>query len=228
MVLLKKIALLNSLSLFSQGMVSMKVRLLVASVASLGLTWSFSAFAAAYKIDPAQSSVKWVGEKVKLIPGGNHDGVIKIKDGTLDLDGKQEKGRFVLDMNSIENVDMKDKPDDKKKLENHLKSDDFFSVSKHPEATLVLKTLKPDAKDKTKYEAAGDLTIKGITKPITIPSAIIIEKDGKVQVSSKFTIDRSHWDVRYNSTSFFDIKALGDKTIKNDVAFDITLVGQKK
>ncbi len=203
----------------------MKARLLVASFASLGLTWSLSSYAAAYKISPAESTVAWIGKKE--IVQSQHDGVIKIKDGVLDLDGKQEKGRFVFDMASIENVDLKDKPDMKKKLEDHLKSDDFFGISKHPEATLVLKSLKPDAKDKTKYEATGDLTIKGITKPVTIP-AKIVEKDGKVQVESKFSINRLDWDIRYNSPKAFDIKALGDKAIKDNVDFDVKLVGQKK
>ncbi|WP_176736665.1 YceI family protein [Oligoflexus tunisiensis] len=204
----------------------MKVRLLVASFVSLGLTWSAASFAAAYKIDPAQSSVKWVGTKQILVKD-KHNGLVKIKDGTLDLDGKQEKGRFVIDMTSIENLDLNDKPDLKKKLEGHLKSDDFFSVSKHPEATLVLKTLKPDPKDKQHYEATGDLTIKGITKPVTLP-AKIIEKDGNVKVESKFTINRMEWDIRYNSPDTLDLKKFGDKAIKNHVEFDVILVGKKK
>jgi polyisoprenoid-binding protein YceI len=205
----------------------MKVRLLVASFVSLGLTWSLSSFASAYKIDPAQSTVKWESKKVVKQLGG-HDGVIKIKEGTIDLNGKQEKGRFVIDMTSIENMDLAEKdPEGKKKLEKHLKSDDFFSVAKHPEATLVLKSLKPDPKEKTQYEAAGDLTIKGITKPVTFP-ATITEKDGKVTVDSKFAINRTEWDVRYNSKKFFDLKKLGDRAIEDDINFKVDLVGQKK
>jgi polyisoprenoid-binding protein YceI len=201
----------------------MKVRLLVAAFASLGLSWSLSSFAAVYKINPTESTVKWVGKKVS----GQHDGVVRIKDGTFDPEGKQDKGRFVIDMASIENVDMKGQDEYKKKLEDHLKSDDFFSVSKHPEATLVLKTLKSDPKDKTKYEAAGELTIKGITKPVTMP-ATIVEKDGKVQVQSEFKINRINWDVRYNSAKFFDVKKLGDKLINDDIEFAVNLVGEKK
>jgi polyisoprenoid-binding protein YceI len=201
----------------------MKVRLLVASFVSLGLTWSLTSFAAAYKIDPAQSTLKWFATK-KV---GAHEGIVKIKGGTLDLEGKQEKGRFVIDMKSIENLDMKDQAEYKKKLEDHLKSDDFFGVSKHPEATFVLKTLKADAKDKTKYEASGDLTVKGITKPISFP-ATITEKDNNIKVTSEFTINRIDWDIRYNSAKFFDLKKLGDKAINDDVKFAVDLVGQKK
>jgi polyisoprenoid-binding protein YceI len=205
----------------------MRVRLLVASFVSLGLTWSASSFASAYKIDPAQSTVKWAAEKVLKKLGG-HDGIVRIKEGTLDLEGKQDKGRFVIDMTSIESLDLKKKdPVSQKKLENHLKSDDFFSVSKYPEATLVIKSLNPDPKVKTDYQAVGDLTIKGITKPVTLP-ATIIEKDGKVKITGNFTINRLDWDIRYNSPDFLDLKKLGDKAIKNEVAFDIDLTGQKK
>jgi polyisoprenoid-binding protein YceI len=188
--------------------------------------WSASSFAAAYKIDPAQSSVKRAAKKVVKALGG-HDGVIKIKEGTLDLEGKKEKGRFVIDLTTIEATDLKDDPTNKKKLEGHLKSDDFFAVSKHPEAVFVVKQMKQDAKDKTQYQVDGDLTIKGITKPLSIP-AKVSEKSGKIEISSDFTIKRNDWDIRYNSPSFFDLKELGDKAIEDEIKFDIDLVGVKK
>ena len=202
----------------------MKARTLFATFMSLGLTWSASSFAA-YKVDPAQSSVKWVGTKVieKL---GSHSGTVKIKEGTLDLEGKQEKGRFVIDMSSITNTDLSDQKL-KEKLESHLKSDDFFGVTKYPEATFVIKQLKQDAKDKTQYQVEGDLTIKGITKPVSFP-AKLNEKNDKIEISSQFFIKRNEWDIRYNSPTFLDIKALGDKAIKDEISFDLSLVGQKK
>jgi polyisoprenoid-binding protein YceI len=203
----------------------MKARLLFVSFVSLGLTWSVSSFAAAYKIDPAQSSVKWTGSK-ELVKS-EHYGFVKIKEGTIDTEGKTDKGRVVFDMTSIESEDLKDKPDMKKKLEGHLKSDDFFEVSKHPEASLVLKSLKQDPKEKTKYEAAGDLTIKGKTNPVMLP-VNVVEKDGKLQVTGTFTINRADWGVKYNSKTFVDVKAVGDKLIKNEIAFDVNVVGLKK
>jgi polyisoprenoid-binding protein YceI len=201
----------------------MKVRFLVVA---LGLSWSAASFAAAYKIDPAQSSVKWSGAKVVL---GEHNGFVKIKEGTLDFDGKTEKGRFVIDMNSIECQDLKEKPDMKKKLEGHLKSDDFFSVSKHPEAVLVIKSLKPDAKDKSKYEASGDLTIKGATHPISFTAEVKEKTDKVIKLKSDIEIKRTLWGVNYNSPSGgVDLKTLGDKAIKDEVQFKVELVGQTK
>ncbi len=202
----------------------MKVRFLVASLLAFGLNWSASSFAASYKIDPAQSTVKWLGE---VETGAySHNGVIKIKEGTIDLDGKSDKGRFVFDMNSIESVDLKDVKDKKAKLEGHLKADDFFAVAKHPEATLLIKSLNQNPKDKTSYEAVGDLTIKGKTNQVKLPVSLV-EKDGKVKVTGSFKINRVEWGVNYNSKSVFDIKALGDKAIKNDISFDVDVVGSK-
>lgn len=194
---------------------------LLVSLAPLALAASPS-LAVTYKFNESSGTVKWLGKKV----AGQHDGVVKLKEGSLDTAAKGEKGRFVIDMASIENVDLKDSAEYKKKLEEHLKSPDFFNVEKFPQATLVIKDLKPDAKDKTLYTAKGDLTIKGITKPIEMP-ATIVEKDGKASIKSSFKINRIEWDIRYNSGKFFDPKQLGDKMIDDQVQFDVNLEGTK-
>ncbi|MFY7930254.1 MAG: YceI family protein [Oligoflexus sp.] len=204
----------------------MKARLLIPSFMALGLIWSTSSFAVAYKIDSSKSSVQWAAYKVVEALGG-HNGSIKIKEGTLDLGGKEAKGRFVIDMKSIEALDLKDKPDLKGKLEKHLNSEDFFGVDKHPEAVFVLKKWQQDPKDKVKYQVDGELTIKGTTGPLSIP-AEVIEKNGNLQISSTFTIQRNLWNIRYNSPTFFDIKTLGDKAIKDEVEFKIEMLAVKK
>lgn len=182
---------------------------------------AMEASAAVYKFAADGSTVTWVGKKVS----GQHDGTVKLKEGTLDPAAKGEKGRFVIDMKTIDCSDLKGQDEWKKKLEDHLKSADFFNVDKFPEASLVVKELAADAKDKTKYTAQGDLTIKGITKPISFP-ATIVEKDGKVNVKSEFKVNRIDWDVRYNSGKFFDPKQLGDKLIYDDIEFKVDLSGK--
>jgi polyisoprenoid-binding protein YceI len=200
----------------------MKARLLSGSLVSLALAWSLQLSAAPYQFDASDSTIKWVGKKI----AGQHNGEVKLKEGSLDPQAKGEKGKFVIDLTTIESHDLKGQDEWKGKLEGHLKSADFFNVEKFPQAVLVLKELKPDAKDKTKYEAKGDLTIKGITKSITVP-ATIVEKDGKATVNSKFKINRLDWDIRYNSGKFFDPKQLGDKMISDDVEFEVQLNSKK-
>jgi polyisoprenoid-binding protein YceI len=102
--------------------------------------------------------------------------------------------------------------DSKAKLEGHLKSDDFFSVEKHPTSTLVFTNVKSTGKNS--YEVTGDLTIKGITKPITFDVSIY---GNKATATAK--IDRAEYNVRYGSGSFFD--NLGDKTIYDE--FDLVV-----
>ena len=70
--------------------------------------------------------------------------------------------RFVVDMNSLENQDLSG--DSKSYLENHLRSEDFFGVEKHPTALLTIASAKMDGENKHNIE--GYLTIKGITHPL--------------------------------------------------------------
>ena len=98
------------------------------------------------------------------------------------------------------------------KLNGHLKADDFFGTDKFSTATLVFKkivTKKPNT-----YTVTGDLTIKGITKPVTFDLATTANT-----ASTAFKIDRTKYDIKYGSGSFFD--SLGDKAINDD--FDLVV-----
>jgi polyisoprenoid-binding protein YceI len=163
------------------------------------------------QVNVSESTVTWKGYKVT----GSHEGTIKLKSGHLEMDGdKLTGGEFVVDMTTIENSDLDG--ESKGKLEGHLKSDDFFGVEKHPTASLVFTSAKPF--NKNSYTVTGDLTIKGITKPVTLVVSIF---EGKATATVK--IDRAEFDVRYGSGSFFD--NLGDKAIYDefDLVVDLAL-----
>jgi polyisoprenoid-binding protein YceI len=117
-------------------------------------------------------------------------------------------GEFVVDMSSLAATDLEG--ENKQKLEGHLKSDDFFGVAEHATSTLVFTDIK--AKGKNSYEVTGDLTIKGITKPVTFDVSVYGNK-----ATASLKIDRAQYNVRYGSGSFFD--NLGDKTIYDE--FDL-------
>ena len=151
------------------------------------------------------SKVVWKGYKVT----GSHEGTIAIEKGTLTFDNDQlVGGEFVIDMTSIANTDLEG--DYKTKLEGHLKSDDFFAVETHPTASLVMTKVTPSGKNA--YDVTGDLTIKGITKPVNFTMAIYGSK-----ANATLKIDRSEYNVRYGSSSFFD--GLKDKVIYDE--FDL-------
>ena len=162
------------------------------------------------EVKVAQSTVTWKGYKVT----GSHEGTINLKSGFLMMEGKKlTGGEFVVDMTSITNTDMT-AGNGKEKLEGHLKSDDFFGVANHPTAKLVFTSAKPFDKNAKSYSVTGNLTIKGITKPVTLVVSLF-----ENQATATIKVDRSKFDIRYGSGSFFD--DLGDKAIYDD--FDLVV-----
>jgi len=166
-------------------------------------------------VDTEKSTIDWKGEKVT----GQHTGTIELKSGSLEMkDNKLTGGTFVINMASINNTDLSGEY--KTKLEGHLKSDDFFGVSTYPEATLVITKVK-ETKKSNVYDVTGNLTIKGITNPITF-TATLIDANGTVVANTNIIVDRSKYDVKYGSGSFFD--NLGDKTIYDEFTLTVNLV----
>lgn len=176
----------------------------------LAITLSTTVFAGTQKVDVAKSTVKWLGKKVT----GEHTGTISVKEGSLEVsNGKVTSGKVVIDMNSIVDTDLAD-ANWNAKLVGHLKSDDFFGVATYPTADLVI----------TKVEGntfSGNLTIKGITNPTSFTATA--SKEGSSTVyKGTLTIDRSKYNVKYGSKSFFD--NLGDKVIYDEFTLDFSLV----
>lgn len=170
-----------------------------------------------YTADPAKSTIKWKGEKVT----GEHTGTVKLKSGSVDVkDGKLVSGMFVMDMTTIANNDLED-AEYRTKLVNHLKSDDFFGVEKHPTAKMMIKQAIP--KGENKYDIVADLTIKGITKEVKFP-ATVTTSDKEVKGEAEIVIDRTKYDIKYGSGSFFD--DLGDKAIYDEFTLYVTLIGK--
>lgn len=187
------------------------MKLLRNLILSLLILLSTGVIAQTFNLKPNQVKLKWTAKKV----GGSHYGYIKLKEGLLVLDNHQIKsGIFTFDMKSIKNADIESKKY-KKKLIGHLRSDDFFSVEKFPTATLNITESTPFENNEALVK--GDLTIKGITHPIEFKAKYIDHK-----MNAKITIDRSKYNVKYGSKSFF--KNLGDKLIYDDFTMDITLI----
>ena len=118
-------------------------------------------------------------------------------------------------MSTIESTDMQGEWKDK--LDGHLKSDDFFSVEKHPIATFRVKSVDTSG---TKSSIKGDLTIKGITHEVEFPVETKMV-DGTLTASGTAKLDRTKWDIRFRSGKFFT--DLGDNLIYDEfeVKFDL-------
>ncbi|MEO6037137.1 MAG: YceI family protein [Saprospiraceae bacterium] len=171
-----------------------------------------------YKIDTGASSVVWTGYKVT----GKHTGTVKVQSGNLTYDnGSLTGGSFVIDMTSIRSTDQEGEWADK--LVGHLKSEDFFGVDKYPTSQFVITRVIPQD-TKGNYKILGNLTIKETTKEVKF-FASAVETAGTVSASGKITIDRSEFNVKYGSGSFFD--GLGDKTIYDEFDLQVSLVAKK-
>ena len=102
-------------------------------------------------------------------------------------------------MTTIANTDVEGEW--KAKLEGHLKSEDFFSVEKFKTSSLKFTNVTSTG-DNT-YNVTADITIKGKTESISFPATVSVD-GAKLKATAKLTIDRSKFDVRYGSSSFFD------------------------
>ncbi|UZD22762.1 YceI family protein [Algoriphagus halophytocola] len=179
-----------------------------------GIT-AFSLLSAPATVNTSESTITWTAKKVT----GQHHGKVPIESATLDYEGgKITGGEFTMDMTSLTVEDITD-PGMNKKLSDHLKSDDFFAVEKHNKTKFVItEASSSNGKD---YTITGDLTIKGITKPVSFPAKV--EVDGtKITASGKLTFDRTHYDIKFRSGSYFE--NLADKMIYDDVELDVNLV----
>lgn len=160
--------------------------------------------------NPQQTSLSWLGEKVL----GQHTGTVTLQSGWISLqENKIASGEFIIDMTSIKSDEKLDR------LEGHLKSDDFFGVEKNPLSKLVITGSTPF--DKGSATIKGSLTIKGITNPVEFKATMQKTTDG-TRFYANIVIDRSKYDIRYGSGSFFD--NLGDKTIYDEFKLKINLL----
>lgn len=182
------------------------------------LALSLACMGQAYTVDPEASRLMWTGTKMT----GEHTGEVRIKEGTITMNGRDlGAADITVDMGSITCTDITN-PASNAKLVGHLKSTDFFGVEEHPLATFRTTKVEglPASSGQPNYRVTGDLTIKGITHPATFE--VLVRPGGDVvNAAANLTFDRSKYDIRYRSGSFFD--GLGDKLIHDEVKLTFDL-----
>lgn len=182
--------------------------LLILLVISLGA--AFRPATTTYQALPAASRLTWTGyaEAGSWAPSGT----LQLRRGTFTADGATiRQGRFEFDMGTITHSDAQ--------LQEHLRGADFFDAARFPVAVFVLREV-------VKGQAVGELTLKGITKPVRFPVVSMPHPDG-LRLQGAARLDRTQFGVNYNSSSFF--QNLGSYAIRNDftLAFDVVARGDK-
>jgi polyisoprenoid-binding protein YceI len=161
-------------------------------------------------VDLSTSMITWKGYK----PTGSHNGTVALQDADLLIeDGALTAGEFTIDMNSIKVEDIPADNEGNAKLRGHLTSADFFDVATYPTAKFVITNV--EKKEGNKVHVTGNLTIKDVTKSVTIPAMMSSENGINTLESETFMIDRAEFNVKYGSKSFFD--DLKDKFINDDM-----------
>ena len=171
---------------------------------------AFTSFTAIIEkeIPITESEVTWKGYKVT----GQHEGTLNMKSGALIFENdKLTGGNFTIDMTSLAVTDL---PVQRRgRLENHLKSDDFFSVENHPLSSLVITSVEGDEGE---YSVQADLSIKGITNQIRFNMNISGNK-----ATADLKVDRTRYDIKFRSASFFE--GLKDKAISDEFEISVNL-----
>ena len=173
------------------------------------------------QVDMENSQIKWIGRKVT----GEHSGTLNLSGGWVVLDKNSiNSGKFIFDMASISNTDI-ESPEWKQKLEDHLKSEDFFHTDSFPHAILEIKGRQSLIIENSKIsdKILADLTIRGITHEIKFPFDLT-QSQNNFNAEGSVDIDRTLYNIQYKSGKFFD--ELGDKLIYDN--FTVQFMVQTK
>ena len=156
-----------------------------------------------YIVSVEQSLVHWVGRSIV----SRHYGSISLAGGEICFErGEIISGSLNVAMETIRVLDLEDSAWNQL-LVSHLKSADFFHVTRFPTASLTLTgtTTIPDATPGTpNFRITGSLTIKGISNQVVFPALIAPRADGGLNAQAHFDIDRTLWQVQYGSGRLFE------------------------
>lgn len=179
-----------------------------------------------YTLDKDASLLTWIGTK----PTGEHKGVFKFSSGSLHAnDSTLTAGTLVIDMKSLQNLDLVKSADMKTKLENELNGPNFFDVEKYPTAKFEVTEVSgfhPGKQDEVLLKDAthlvrGNLTLKDSTKNISFPAKIVISGQ-EINAEANFNIDRTQWGITYRAD-----KSLQDKLINSLVNIRLNIKAKR-
>ena len=168
-------------------------------------------------LDLTTSVMTWKGTK----PTGSQNGTVSFTSGGMVVEnGVLKEGEFLINMSTIKNIDMAGS-EGAGKIEKHLKAPDFFDVALYPTSKFVITSA---LEVEGNMAVTGNLTIKDVTKSITIPASVSTVDGVTTFKSELFNIDRADFNVKYGSKRW--IEGLKDKFIDDLVEMSFTVVSK--
>ena len=141
-----------------------------------------------HTVDKAHSQINFIAES-RLIDArgffGTWDAAINLDPANL----AASSVTLTIDASSI------DTRSDRR--DSHLKSEDFFDVATHPKITFVSTAVR--TKTEGQLEIEGDLTVRGTTKRIVVPAAMVFYEEGTGRFRGEFVIKRKEYGIAYDS-----------------------------
>lgn len=172
-------------------------------------------------IDLSETRVEWTGRNLL----NKHMGTLPVKRGSLTFaEGWLSSGEFILDMTAMTCTDIGDSGLNAM-LIRHLQSEDFFAVDQHPEARMVLRKCSPLPNGRPGHpnlQILGDLTVRGVTREISMVAVAGRTPEGRVGVQCVFWFDRTEFGSSYGSGRFFS--SLGKHLVNDLVEVQVRLL----
>jgi len=188
---------------------------------ALSLTLSSLALASTWDFDAAHTSANFV---VKHLMISNVNGKLGTVSGAVELDEKDLTKSTVA-----VSVDVAGLETQNQKRNDHLRSKDFFDVEKFP--TITFKSTKVEAGKDGALTVTGDLTMHGVTKPVTLEGALtkaITDPWGNSRRGASFSgkLDRKAWGISWGKVT--DVGAVVGDEVKLDIQAEIVKEQPKK
>ncbi|WP_322970232.1 YceI family protein [Faecalibacter sp. LW9] len=140
--------------------------------------------------DLAKSHVTWKGTKFDQTQNKDksHNGTVKLKDAKVRLNqNTPEAVSVTVDLANMTNFDLPENMQGR--LISHLQSADFFDISVFPDATFTSTKITKLTNDKFQFNMEGNITIKGISKPLSVNGHIVTIDGKKVLETEKFALN---------------------------------------
>ncbi len=168
-----------------------KLNVVVASIVTLSLAAALAPAQSNYKVDPVHSAVLF---KINHLGVSNAWGRFNDPQGVVvwdDNDPSKSKDEITLQTAKIDTANQK--------RDDHLRSPDFFNAKQFP--TLSFKSNSIAKKSDTEFDVTGDLTFRGVTKPITVTVTKVGEKETQMGHragwETSFTVKRSEFGMTF-------------------------------
>ncbi|MBX9941726.1 MAG: YceI family protein [Candidatus Obscuribacterales bacterium] len=199
---------------------TIKPVLILSIFGGLCLTSDSQALASSWQIDSQQSKATF---SVKHMMISTVKGSFSKLEGTVDYDGKNLKEAKVQASIDVDSIDTNSKQRD-----DHLRSKDFFNSKKYPKIKFTSKKITEREQG---FDIEGDLTINGVTKPVTLNAGKLVtlgndsQTPNKIAATATSQINRKDFGMTFNKQLDNGGAMVGDEVA---IVLEIEMTSQDK